>query len=560
MGSNFFNNLKMKQKVVFVSVVTIVLMWLAIVTTAVSSIRNIYNRKIDRITQQTVEQTSKYVSTEYANIINLIHYSFNMEELQSVVRFDINKNQKEYIYAQSVISPILSQLRMQNTFIESAGLVFKGRWFYGDIYTMSYDIDEIMEQVKKTPLIYWGKDSVYNRDTGKMVLPVIMKLPSGGVLYAENEAYMVVNIDTEKMFDYLNELEKNLQCYLIIHNGDHVIFGDEDLFRSMDVRQYIINDTEIAINGWTLTCAMNRDEMYRDMNQTIVNMLLLSTFIGILCIFIANYVAASITTPINNLIEKTRELERGDFSVRAKLDGRDEIGELGRSFNAMCCQIEQYIQMLEDEKQQVKISEEQKRKAEMQALQSQINPHFLYNTLDSLYWYSLSGKKDEIGKIVIDLSALLRIGLSKGAETITVENEILHVKNYLEIEKIIFSDKFNYHIDYDSSMLSRRIIKILLQPLVENSLGHGFSDMETGGEIRISLFPADSYLVIRVTDNGCGFEHTARKNGSEYSGYALSNISERLRLHYGTDAGLTITSEPYVETTVEIRILLDKLI
>lgn len=560
MGKKFFRNLKMKQKVVFVSVITIILLWVAVVSVAVRSIQNIYNRKIEQIIQQTVEQTSKYVSTEYVNIINLVHYSVNMEEFQAAVRYDINNNQRQYIRAQSVISPILSQLRMQNPFIETTALIIRERWFYGDIYKMKYDIDEIMEQVKDTPLIYWSKNFVINEETGKQVLPVVMKLPSGGVLNAENEAYMVINIDTVKMFEYLGQLETNLQCQLVIHSDGQVIFGDEQLFRSLNEKQYIINETEIDINGWLLTCAMNRDEIYLDMNQTILNMLVISLLIAVICILIANYVAASVTTPIHKLIEKTRQLEQGDFTVRCNLDGKDEIGELGRSFNAMSSQIEQYIKMLEEEKQQVKISEEQKRKAELHALQAQINPHFLYNTLDSLYWYSLSGKKEEIGKIVIDLSNLLRIGLSKGAETITIENEIRHVENYLEIQKIIFSDKFDYQIHYDPAIRSWRIIKLLLQPLAENCLNHGFANLETGGRIEIKLNPDGDYLNIAVSDNGGGFQPAQNQQKSEYSGYALHNITERLKLHYDQDATIEIDSVPNQKTTVTIRILIARLI
>lgn len=416
-----FKNLKMKQKIVLVSVVTIILLWSAIVFVAISSIRNIYDKKIDQIIQQTVEQTSKYVSTEYGNIINLVYYSANIEELQSAIRMDVNGNPKEYIYAQSVISPILSQLRMQNRFIESTGLITKNRWFYGDIYTMNYEIDEIMEKVRITPLIYWSTKSVFNEATGKEVLPVVIKLPSGG-LNIENEAYMVVNIDVQKMFEYMYDLEEKLQCNLIIHSGNDVIFGNEKLFHTMGENRYIVNNSRIEINEWNLTFIMDRHDMYMDMNRTIMDMLIISIVIVVICILMANYVSSSITVPIHKLIIQTRKIEKGDFTARGNFNGRDEIGELGRSFNAMSDQIERYIKMLEEEKKQVEISESLKHKAEMKALQSQINPHFLYNTLDSLYWYSLSGKREEIGQIVIDLSMLLRIGLSKGAETITIEN------------------------------------------------------------------------------------------------------------------------------------------
>ncbi len=264
-------------------------------------------------------------------------------------------------------------------------------------------------------------------------------------------------------------------------------------------------------------------------------------------------------TSIYSLMQKVKEFENGDFTVRSHLRGKDEIGELGQSFNSMCTQIEGYIAMLEEEKRQVARVEENKRKAEMRVLQAQINPHFLYNTLDSLYWYSISGKKDEIGQIVVDLSQMLRIGLSKGSEEISVEQELKHVENYLRIQKVIFSDKFDYEIVCGPDVGRYRIVKILLQPLAENSMVHGFADMESMGRIRVRAEIEGSEMAFRVTDNGCGFGSGANSHKSPYSGYAFKNIEERLKLHYGGDASIRVTSIPYEETTVEIRIRLERM-
>jgi two-component system sensor histidine kinase YesM len=552
-------NMKMKQKIILVSVVPIALIWIAILVVMIIGTRNIYDKKIDRIIQQTVEQTSKYVSTEYANILHLVHYSVVDDDLQNSLKLDVDRNTHSYILAQSIITPILTQLQIQNQFIDSAGMILKDKWFYGDNYIMSYNTELILEKVKNNHLIYWSTERILNEGTRNEVIPVVLRVPNGS-FSAENEAYMIVNIDAEEMFDYLSTLEKNLQCNLIIHSGDQVVFGNEQLYKEKSNGDYFVNDINIDINNWTLSCLINKNVMYDDLNRTIFIMLLFSVLIAALCVILALWVSTTINLPIKNLTQQVKKFEEGDFATRSNLSGNDEIGQLGNSFNSMCRQIELYIQMLEEEKLQVQASERQKGMAEMKVLQSQINPHFLYNTLDSIYWYSLSGKKDEVSQIIMDLSLMLRIGLSKGAENITIENEIKHVENYLMIQKTIFYDKFNYKIEYDKALLKYRIMKILLQPLVENSLIHGFSNMETGGIINVNLSQTENKLIIRVSDNGCGFKQTENMEKQELSGYALINISERLKLQYGDDAKLMITSEPYEETVVEIEILLDRLV
>lgn len=551
-----FKNLKLFHKMLIIAFVTIALMWVALVAVAVSNIQNIYDKKIDRIISQTVEQTSRYVSTELINIVNLVHYSLVGEEIQTAIRLDVAGSNQEYLRAQSMISPVLTQLQVQNSFIESTGMVLKEKWFYGDNYTMSYDADAMLEEKRVSPLIYWSDTPVINQKTGKEVLPVILRVPNGS-FSAEHEAYMVINLEVEKIARYMEELERNLECGLILHHGDRRICGDEELWAERTSRRYFVNDTDIEINGWTISCMMDKDVMYADRNEAVRQMLAVSGGIAAFCFFMAYYISRSVVVPLAKLRDNVRAVEQGELSVRNHFTGLDEVGELGRSFDSMCVKLEEYIAMLEEEKRQIQISEKQKRQAEMRVLQAQINPHFLYNTLDSLYWYSLSGKKAEIGQIIADLSDMLRIGLSKGAETIPVENELRHVEDYLKIQKTIFSDKFDYEMEVHPELYSYRIIKILLQPLAENSLVHGFGNMEQGGFIRIYGGIEDGQMVLKVTDNGCGFEQAAADQKTEFSGYALGNIENRLRLHYEEKASVKVSSRAYEETTVEIRIALE---
>ena len=558
MFRRLINNLKMFHKILLTVFASVTLVWVILVLTAVSSIRGIYDRKVERIVQQTVEQSSKYVSTEFNNILNLIYYSAIGEEIQSALKLDVSGNARAYVQAESMICPVLTQLQIQNKLIDSTGLYLEGKWFYGDNYHMSYETTDFIKEGSLSRLIYWSDHVVWNQGTKTDVLPVILRVPNGS-FSAENEAYMLVNLDADNLFEYIRNLEEKLECRLILHNNGTVIYGDAELYQESKEKDYVLKESIISINNWSLACVIDREQMYADRNAAITNMLLLAVLAASVCYLLAYYISHSIIRPLALLRENARLVEGRDFSVRNHFEGNDEIGDLGRSFDSMCEEIESYIALLEEEKHQVQVTEKQKRRADMQVLQAQINPHFLYNTLDSLYWYSLSGKKDEIGQIVVDLSDMLRIGLSKGAEQIPVDREVRHAEDYLKIQKTIFGDKFEYSIQMEPDVSRYYIIKILLQPLVENSLFHGFHEMEEGGLIRIFAGIQEEELVLRVSDNGCGFGEDRDEEKNEYAGYALHNIEERLKLYYDKDAALRIQSEPYVETTIEIRIKRERL-
>ena len=284
--------------------------------------------------------------------------------------------------------------------------------------------------------------------------------------------------------------------------------------------------------------------------------MIISLCIMALCLLFATLIAREISRPVRRLTEAAEKIAAGDYSAAVHLTGTDELGVLGRAFNDMTAQIRRSITALEEKNALLVETQEQKRAAEMRVLQAQINPHFLYNTLDSIYWYSLSDRQRDIGNVVQHLAKMLRIALSKGSEYIPVERELQHVANYLEIESTIYQGRFTYEVEADPAVMSCTVLKILLQPLAENSITHGFANMERGGHIRVQVGQDADDLVLSVTDNGCGFPQEERTDAhtSEYSGFALKNLESRLQLHYGADARVLIHSIPTEKTTVTIKI------
>ena len=217
-----------------------------------------------------------------------------------------------------------------------------------------------------------------------------------------------------------------------------------------------------------------------------------------------------------------------------------EFAFIAEQYNSMICRIR--CQMNELSKKEI-----EKRKADMRVLYEQINPHFLYNTLDSINWLAVQSK-DLYSKKVVEMVSMLakmfRISLSKGQETISVAEEIEHVKSYISIQQIRYSDIFTTEYAIDPDILSYRIIKIILQPIVENAIVHGFCDYKGGGLIKISAYGEAEKIIFTVEDNGCGADAEVIKNNlntppeNEKSGYGLYNIQRRIKLYYGDAYGI----------------------
>lgn len=274
----------------------------------------------------------------------------------------------------------------------------------------------------------------------------------------------------------------------------------------------------------------------------------------ILAAFCAFYFAASIAKPLSKLSSLMKTAEKGDLSVRFLNKTDDEIGQLGQSFNHMIQKISSLIELVYNE-------QKLKREAEFKALQAQIKPHFLYNTLDTIHWMAEAHGAKDIVRVVAALANLFRVGLSKGKEMISVGEELEHIENYLIIQKTRYEDKLNYEINFDENALSYHVPKLIIQPLVENAIYHGIHAKRGGGKVTITTKVENSKLYFCIIDNGIGM--TAEKvqqirgmlenpnNESTAGGYGTFSVNERIKLTFGSEYGLSYNSIYGEGTTVE---------
>lgn len=263
-------------------------------------------------------------------------------------------------------------------------------------------------------------------------------------------------------------------------------------------------------------------------------------------------VSKSIVHPLRQLVVLMGSVSGGGEDICAPEKGVYEVRRLSLSFNKMVLRIRQLLN-------QVKKEQEQLRRSELKALYSQINPHFLYNTLDSVVWLAQSGDEKTVIHMVMALAKFFRMSLSGGRESITAEEELQQVENYLIIQQLRFDNAFTYQISCEEEIKKAITPKIVLQPLVENAIVHGLGGLSELGEIIVTAQKQDEFLLFEVRDNGCGIppeklEHVLDTSPDSPSGFGLKNVHERIRLVCGSEYGLELESDPDEGTTVRVRL------
>ncbi|MBP1988795.1 sensor histidine kinase [Paenibacillus eucommiae] len=311
---------------------------------------------------------------------------------------------------------------------------------------------------------------------------------------------------------------------------------------------YIVIQKPIALPGWTLHCYIPVNMIAADagsiMKATLVVVLIcLLTLLVLIWIF-----SHTMLKPIRHLNKKMIQVEDGNLHVVVHSSAKDEIGELTNRFGHMLNRINELIQ----EMYQNKIIQKE---AELKALQSQINPHFLYNSLSIIHWKAIQIEADDIGHIVTSLSRFYRTALNKGSNVISIRNEMDNIRSYLDIQLIMHDHSFDAVFSIDEQIYEYDMINLVLQPIVENAIDHGI-DLKTEGRGCLTIRGTinGDYIAIDIEDNGPGIEPGLMEQllSAHSDGYGLKNVHERIRLFFGEQYGITIESEPGAGTCMKL--------
>ena len=374
-----------------------------------------------------------------------------------------------------------------------------------------------------------------------------VSLANGGYLYLVDKDGELIYHPRQQLI-YAGLLEENNQAAAAYRDGSHV-----EEFQGQS-RQVTVKT--VGYTGWKLVGVAPAASWPASSPQPLLFGLSLLLFAIFLMAFLNFLISARISDPIRRLEKSIKELESGQADVEIAEGGCYEIQHLSRSVRSM---VSTMRHLMDDIIQQ----EGQKRRSELEVLQSQINPHFLYNTLDSVIWMTESGQQEEAIQMVTSLARLFRIALSRGKSVIPLCDELEHARHYMNIQQIRYKNKFSTQIQAQPGVEDLYTLKLIVQPLLENAIYHGMASAEDDGLIQVSAYRQGDDLIIDVEDNGLGMRPEVAASlldadrpqvRTSGSGIGVRNVHQRIRLTFGTEYGLTIFSEPDEGTLVRIRL------
>ena len=373
-----------------------------------------------------------------------------------------------------------------------------------------------------------------------------VELAGGGYIYLTDAEGELIYHPRQQLIYAGLETENNLAA-ASLPDGVHT--------ETFEGERRLVAVKTVGYTGWKLVGVVPRGGASDDGYTFLfgLSMLLFSAFLMALLNF---RISARISDPIRRLEQSVKELEAGAQEVAIREDGCYEVRRLAHSIASM---VSTMRHLMDD----IILQEKRKRRSELEVLQSQINPHFLYNTLDSVIWMTEAGRYDEAIQMVTSLARLFRIALSRGRSFIPLADELEHARHYMTIQQIRYQDKFTASVTAEEGVEGLYTLKLIVQPLLENAIYHGMAGCEEDGRITVTARRDGSDLVIDVADNGTGMppevverllDESQPQTRSSGSGIGVRNVHRRIRLTFGEQYGLEVFSEPDEGTTVRIRL------
>lgn len=359
---------------------------------------------------------------------------------------------------------------------------------------------------------------------------------NGNIIYHPQQQLLYSGLKTELVQEVMNTKSD----YFVINEGN-------------ESKLYTMSTSKKT--GWKIVGVVYESELMKNKTQTQMMYLLVTFLLLTAAVIISAVISAGITRPIKILKDSMKEIEKGRFdNANIEVISEDEIGSLNKSFNIMTREIRKLME-------ENIYEQKQKRKSELKALQAQINPHFLYNTLDAIIWMAEGNKNREVVLMTSSLAKLLRQSISNEKEVTTIEQEVTYIKSYLTIQKMRYKDKLEFEIDVDKEIYQNEIVKLVLQPLVENAIYHGIKFLDNMGMLRVHGYCAENDIIIKIIDNGVGMtpevlSHIFDEHKINYksNGVGVYNVQMRLQLYYGKEYGLFYESTPGEGTIATITI------
>lgn len=484
------------------------------------------------------------------NIINNIF--FLKEDLHSVFIFDFNGGNFYKLKSASLYSPFNPTNKpwysktIKNfgapviipTYVLSNVSEVKGNKAY--VYGVSRAIIDIDDDSKmKNIVLVNGSVETLKSILGKSII-----YNNQRIILINNKGYIVCDTKTDEIMKSLSKADYNNLVASPSKHSNHLKFNGTDC---------LVTTSSSKLSDWKIINIIPISELNKNINSMKGRTYLLTFTFIFIALLLAIAIAKQIVNPIQKLSSAMKVVENGHFDIKINVNTKDEIGTLSKTFNTMTKKMKNLIK-------EVYVNKLAQKDMELKMLQNQINPHFIYNTLESIHMMAEINNDSETAKMAINLGKIMRYGLSYSDKKVTVLDEINNLNAYIMLEEMRYDNIKKIDIDVEPSLLSGEIMKLTFQPIVENSLYHGLDTLESGGILKIIGYRVGTDMKFEIEDNGLGMDSNklASLNGyinnlnNAFNSIGLKNVNQRIKLYYGNSYGIKVKSTVNVGTNVEI--------
>ena len=530
-----------------------------------------YNQTRTILMKQEKSSIENYLTQAVSNMDNQLriyndlsdYIAFN-QQISHVVSHEYDSYYDMYNQFSNVLDPMLASLKYFHSDINQITIYTKNNVVKHN--TTLAPITEIENEdwykiIKGNNDIHWFVSQDEKKVFCARNIPTLENNYEVGVLY--------VQVDYEKLFESFKQMnDSNYGIFIMDELGNNIFnfdqFEDPNKSRKMTFDEfnkgigkeniYTIVTAHSVNNNWTVSLYKPQKLIYESTNFMITGNVIAIMLLIVFSIIITSVLSKVMVSGLEKLRANMEEVEKGNMEITVKSNNEDEVGALIRGFEKMIIQIKALI---EDVYESRLIQKDY----EMKALQAQINPHFLYNSLSLINWMALETDQEDISEITLSLSTFYRTALNKGKNILRVRDEIKNMRSYLDIQLMMHDHEFDVDVEIDECILDHNILNLILQPLIENAIDHGI-DLKTDGRggIKIIGKKQNDEIVLIVSDNGVGMSKEQAESilTNKSNGYGVKNVNERIKLYYGEQYQLKIESEIGIGTKVKVTIPIRK--
>lgn len=535
--------------------------------TMLTSITFIYTNDVERTYTEQVVSTSEQALNNYSS------YMADVVNISDVIQRRLDGKNKEEV--ENTSQSFFDEIRLITEGVESVSLYDAfGRLIIGDsFYEETLSPSEILKQSWFVSAYNNTLINSFSRvdNASQFTLSKVIGLK-------EEKAVLRVVYDFTVFASMINDVRLGQGGHVVIYDNNYniVYASDQLLGNEMNsIQSTVLGTTRYEKGGnrfflyistipytrWRAAIVTNINDLYRAQTRLILFSVFFAISMITLIIILVFIISNHLTRPLVRLQREMAAVENLDFKIKAdsQIGGTSEIRALNKTFNSMMNRIHSLAE-------EVLAEQKEQNKAELKALQNQINPHFLYNTLDSIIYLIDEKRNEEAQSMIIALSRFFRISISRGKNVISVRDELNHVRYYLQIQKMRYGPQFHFDFDVEPGVENYYVIKLILQPLVENAIIHGLSEKpDKDSNIYIKAFVEGEFFRFDIVDNGFGMlpekieeVYASFRDKSIHNGVGLSNVYHRIRIFYGDKADIKIESSLDVGTKISIYIPLEE--